>query len=240
MRSKTAATVSIISLVATLQLTIAQSQCTIVSEFGTTSCLYLPSISRAIDTPTPTIPPPSPTPKPKDVVVKSSQRIFKGNTMYFYGEIANFTSNPIFNISVDIRFRDASGTILAADSAYTMLDRVDPDETAPFRVIVLNAPQNIQSADGQIRYANSTFTNYQKATILSQAARDASGVEIFGDLRNDLKVPLRFTQAIATFYEQDGTIAGADRAYIANPDTLPAGAVALYSIKTFEASLSGR
>lgn len=187
---------------------------------------------RGTKTPTPTLPP--------SVVRVKSYRLTPdsiGNVIAI-GEIVNDTSQIVYDVQIIGKFYNASGAFVGTNSTTASLVRVLPSQTDPFRLYLMNAPAGVVRVDLTVSFSTSTILAYRPATILSAQSRDNSGVEIFGEVRNDQGNTLRSIKVVATFYDSAGGVYETDFAY-ADINDVPVGGTSTYKISTFRPALTG-
>lgn len=211
------------------------------AQFECINCVYVPLIRAEIHpteiptvTPQPTAIPPSPT-----LHVRSSRMYTNSSgTLYVVGEVVNGTTKPAFLVKVIAKFYDGFGTFVATEDTYAYLDRTDPGQLSPFRIILSNPPPGIVRADFTVTASASSFLAYVPATIVSNRTRDNAGQEIFGEVRNDQSRDVKSIQMVATFYDGAGNVYDVDWSY-ADISPLAPGALSTYKISTFDKHLIG-
>jgi hypothetical protein len=126
---------------------------------------------------------------------------------------------------------------VATEDGYALLDRIEPGQRAPFRILLTNPPPDITRYELTVTPRFTEFIQYRAVTVISQQTRDNNGPEVFGELRNDSGGALRFVEAVVTFYDATGAVVDVNSTY-ASPTDIAAGATATYSIKTFDRGLT--
>jgi hypothetical protein len=181
-------------------------------------------------------------PIPPTVHVRSYRMIpspsASAHALYVAGEIENGTNQPVFSTRVIATFSDGSGVPLATQSTFAALPRTDPGQRNPFRMLLLNPHVGINTVAFNVTFSGSTGPTYVPATVVSHHVRDAAGVEVVGEVRNDQANAIQDILVAATFYDSVGGVF--DVAWN-NADIAPLapGTRSTYTISTFNTSLSG-
>jgi len=154
------------------------------------------------------------------------------------GEIENGTNKPVYSVKVIGKFYDDSGVFLATEYTYALLTRTSPGQRVPFRLYLNNAPVGITHVDLTLSASASSFLVYYDVAVLSQQARDNSGVEVFGEVQNVAPKTLQNAKIAVTFYDGAGNVFNTDWGY-ATISPLPSGATSTYQVATFSSQLNG-
>lgn len=192
-------------------------------------------VPTATSTPVPTAtstPLPTGTSLPDTVFIKSHRSFVQSTSFYVVGEILNGTSAAIYSPRIEAKFFDAANHLVgvAADSA--SLYMTSNGLTNPFKVVLSNAPNSIVRYELVITYRTSSSLDYRYMTVLSQQVRDNSGIEVFGEIRNDNEMTVRYSKVVVTFYDSAGNVTDTDYTY--TDGDLAQGQTTIYSINTFK------
>ncbi len=170
-------------------------------------------------------------PVPGAVLVKSSQSFMQYDALYVVGEVVNIGAQSVYSTQIQAKFFDAANQLIAVGDTYALLDMTSPGQNNPFQIILSNPPDAIDRYELVPVYQNSSVLNYRPLTVLSQLVRNNSGVEVYGELRNDNEIPVTFSEVVVTFYDNNGNVVYVDSVDI--PLSLTSGQTVIYSMNTF-------
>ncbi len=179
-------------------------------------------------------PPPAPEAPPATVYVKSSDSSMRHSYRLIVGEVVNNTDAEVCNVNVLARYYDAANQLIAVEDGLTSLAKTYVGQTNPFRIYLSNAPTAYDRHELQVLWNHCRYhMDYRPVTLLSQFVRDNDGVEVFGELRNDLTAPMRAIRVAVTFYDIHYTVIAMETGYTSTPDDLAPGATTTYQVRTF-------
>jgi hypothetical protein len=152
---------------------------------------------------------------------------------YVYAELLNTRVKKVCSVEVVGKFYDAAGALVAIGEGSAMLHTLAPQQRAPVRIVVNNAPQSITSYTLEVSWPSGCYWYYEPVTVISSNIRNNSGAEVFGEVRNDSDVTVRNGVAVVTFYGPDGNIWSAYTGHIAGSGGLAPGQIGVYQIFTY-------
>jgi len=147
------------------------------------------------------------------------------NTLWIVGEVENVGDMATRFTKVTATFYNSSNQVVAVETGYTELDVLLPGRKSPFSIMLLES-------DGSLKVYNYSLTvswdNYAAGKplalqILSNSSRiDELGyMHILGEIMNSGSSTARFTKAVATFYDANGTVVGEASSYTDPSDIDP-------------------
>lgn len=140
------------------------------------------------------------------------------NTLWVVGEVANEGEDMATTFTeITATFYNATGQIVAVEVGYADLDILLTGRKSPFEVL-------LTETEGSLQVHNYTLTvswsNYAAGKpigleILSNSSNiDETGyMHVTGVIKNIGTMPATFTEVMATFYDESGTVVGADSEY---------------------------
>lgn len=210
------------------------------------TCKYVPLVRylfvpSATPTSTP-IPTATAAPTPTAIVPSvhvRSYRMFPDSIgdLIVAGEIENTTNKPVYDVKVIAKFYNGAGAFVATDYTYVLFDLTDPGQRTPFRLYLSNAPADVARVDLTLNLGTA-FLTYRYAAVISQQARNNSGVEVFGEVQNVAAKDLKYTKVVVTFYDSAGAVYDTDYSYAAI-NQIPPGSTSTYQVSTFDSQLAG-
>jgi hypothetical protein len=139
---------------------------------------------------------------------------------------------PVSGVLIFARYYDAADQLVAVSDADTFLRTTDVGQRNPFMIILSNAPVGIVRYTLSLRWETGP-ASYRPITVLSSQTRDNSGVEVFGEVRNDQAQRAGSVRVEATFYDTGGNVVRTNYSYI-SPSSLNPGESSVYTIRMFE------
>ncbi|HEX2187652.1 MAG TPA: FxLYD domain-containing protein [Longimicrobiaceae bacterium] len=126
------------------------------------------------------------------------------------GEVVNRLDVPVYDVELDVAFRDAAGAVVATDHAAAVLGRVEPGGTAPFVDMHYGAPAGIAGHTVTVAgWSREGRPPRRPVTILSaDLARGITGAVVTGRGRNDSGRPLGGIKLVTSFRDRDGKVVG--------------------------------
>jgi len=152
-----------------------------------------------------------PTPTPVAVRVENTT-LYETTSGGFWilGLIANPNAEPVERVAVEIALLDASGATVAREEASTLLEVIQPGESAAFAGLFQNASQpfstyrvTVLSAD-ILQHLGHLYLNFSVPThAMRESARDT--VEVSGEVRNE-GASIAAPFVVITAYDSRGKI----------------------------------
>lgn len=190
------------------------------------SCVYLPTVEKA-----------APTPALRGgFEIRNTRLLTRGSARVVVGEVTNPTASAKDYLRISATFYDSNDRTLASADGLALLTRVYAGQTAPFRVVLPDAPPSIARYTLAVYSQVTSSLAWRAPVVLARQTRENDGPEVFGEVRNDQPRTLRGVLVAVTFYDKSGQVVFVDSAGVLNP-VLPAGATTTYKISTFENGL---
>jgi len=173
-------------------------------------------------------------------VTSSSSWTDSAGYLHIVGEVQNSSSAATEFDSVVINLYDASGTLLATDTTYTLLDTLKPGQKGSF-VDLVQPPSSydhfsIAAASGQTA---SSAPNQNFTVSITNDYSDSSGFEhVVGTVTNNNTTAAEFVEPIFTFYDSSGRVVDADFTYVnsdSNSTVQPGQAASFDLVRTSDA-----
>jgi hypothetical protein len=156
-------------------------------------------------------------------------------SVYVVGEVRNDLPYAVEYVQIVGRFFDSSGRLIDTDFTYTHLDQLRPGEESPFKLILTDEStnQNIATYDlsvnGDRVYGSGLKPEGLRVQVGDQRINDYGWYEIVGEVQNAGTQNTQYVKAIATFYNDAGTVIETDFTYT-RPSDLAAGQSAPFEI----------
>lgn len=137
-------------------------------------------------------------------VLTSDWYLDEGGSIHVVGEVRNDTRTPVEFVQITIDFFDATDDLIATETGYSALWRLDPGETSPFDVMD-NVP-GAEAYDVSIAYrTTNTAANHNFEIEVVNFVTDEIGVtSITGTIRNLNTTAAQYVRVIAEFHDADG------------------------------------
>jgi len=175
---------------------------------------------------------------------------YDNNYLIAVGEAQNTGPNVIDYIRVTGIFYAEDETTYMISSANTLLTQILPQQKAPFYIRfsqqdVVNGQwgsQGIKNFTITVTHASPTATQqYQDLTITTHSSStDSYGYYVTGTVKNTGSQPSNRTWVVATFYNSTGSVVAVGYSAYLNPDSIPAGGTAVFTIYAADyAAVSG-
>lgn len=113
---------------------------------------------------------------------------------------------PVYSVRVVATFFNAADQLLAAQESFVFLPQTSVTQANPFKIQLTNAPANIDHYELNLNWDEISVAEYDRVTIVREETSNETGVEIFGELRNDHPSDLRNIVVVATFYDESGQV----------------------------------
>lgn len=178
-------------------------------------------------------PTPTPTPPPVEIEAINFQKTDYG-PLWGLGKVRNPSQDYLTGVVIEASLFDGAGVLLAREAAYTQLDVVPPQQSAPFAILFETPPED--------------FAQYQVVAVagvpLSAQARYYFDLEVFdlhgapeglatyrlnGQLRNTGPVDAESIRLVAVVYDQAGRVLAQRQAELA-VSRLKAGAITPFEL----------
>jgi hypothetical protein len=171
---------------------------------------------------------------PSTVFLGSHRSFSEGSSFFVVGEAINGGAAAIYGVTVIATFYDAAGNLVGATQSVAFLPQTVPTQANPFKLQLANAPSTVSSYELTLRWDELSIGSFDRATITREEVRQENGIEITGDIRNDVGTNLQNLVVVATFSDARGAIfdVGPGRASVSN--LLP-GDMATFSVQTRQA-----
>ena len=152
------------------------------------------------------------------------------------GEVINNTSSNHRFTKIVASLYNASNTLIGSDFGYADIDIIKPGQRSPFSVLVIDPPAGIDRYALQLESRATTEKPLEGFVLVSQGDRDGDIADwhyIYGEVRNDTGVEVRFVKILATLYNAEGIVVGNDYTYT-DLSTLTPGQTSPFEILVLE------
>jgi LysM repeat protein len=179
----------------------------------------------------------TPTPTPMPVVVENLHLIETGaGGLWVLGEIRNTTPALLEQVRGGITLLDGSGAILLTETGLSALDLVKPGESAPFAILVEEAPADFESyaafaASAVPGYAGSYYRDLEVREVSGHPAGSAS-YAVSGAVFNVGPEEAMAVEVILTAYDQESRVIAVRQITPPNSIIPPAGNVPFETLLT--------
>ncbi len=184
--------------------------------------------------PTATVTPgPSPTPTtlPSTVFIRNHRSYTEGSSVFVVGEAVNGSNAPVYSLRIIATFYDSGDRLVGAQETVALLPQTQPTQANPFKIELANAAGGIERYDLNLTWDEISVAEFDRVTIAREEVREATGVEIVGDLRNDHRDEIRNIMVVATFYDETGAVLDVVQGNTA-ATTLAPGEVTTFTVQT--------
>jgi hypothetical protein len=165
---------------------------------------------------------------------------YDNNYLIVVGEAQNTGSNVIDYIRVTGILYADDGTAYMISYSNTLLTQILPQQKTPFYIRfsqqdVINGPwgsQGIKNFKITVTHASPTATQqYQDLTITTHSeSSDSNSYYVTGTVKNTGSQPTNRTWVVATFYNSTGSVVAVGYSAYLDPDSIPAGGTASFTI----------
>jgi len=166
-------------------------------------------------TPTPTVPTPThpttsqPTPQPADIFIVSHRGyVDSSGTFWVFGEVENSGGQNLQFVEINARLYGKDNTLIAYMSTFIPIDIILPGERSPFSILKVNPP-SVDHYEVKIsHYIVTDIAPYRGfETLSSSSSVNAAGeFEVVGEMQNVGTKAVKYTQVLATFYDEEGNV----------------------------------
>jgi len=145
--------------------------------------------------------------------------------LWFVGQAHNTGNAALESVSVTITLRDGQGGMVGTETGYVMLNDLLSGETAPFVVLFADGAPGWQEYEV---FSQGDATNYYQTTEafevtnVTAASQEFLGYTIEGEVRNTGQVTAQFIRIVASVFDAQGTMLGAEYTFCTR-DTLAPG-----------------
>lgn len=154
-------------------------------------------------------PSPSATPAPAGIYVGSEQSYIEGSTLYVVGEVVNATGQTVYNVKVIGTFFEGN-RVIAAGETLTLLPASVPGSANPFKLVVPNAPSNLERYELALVWDDISILTYERLRTLREELVEADdGAQITGEIANNSATAMRDVRVVATLYDESGAVINA-------------------------------
>jgi hypothetical protein len=154
------------------------------------------------------------------------------------GEVVNGSGQSIEFIEVIGNFFDASGELVEKEFTYALLEVLEPGETAPFELILMDSVSDIDYYELEALYDQTDVQAVRVDVVSQDASWSAQGTyHIVGEVRNPHNVGLEYVQIVAACYDSAGGVVGADFVFL-DSDLMQPGQTEAFEISVFGAPSS--
>ena len=181
--------------------------------------------------------PPTPTPTPLPLRIEGIGFYeTPAGGLWCLGEVRNTAGVDIERVEVQVSLYDENDRVLAANSAFTMLDVVPRGGKAPFAILFAEPPEGFASY-------RALALSAEPATYLGSRYLDLAVVEhrgkaegdifyVMGQVRNTGQADAKEVTVVVTAYDAQGRVVGV-RAGAIEADVLPAGETSPFQVNLF-------
>jgi len=156
------------------------------------------------------------------------------NTLWVVGEVENTGDMATQFTKVTATFYNSSNQVVAVETGYTEIDVLLPGRKSPFSIMLLKSSGSLEVYNYSLTVS---WDNYAAGKplalqILSNSSRiDELGyMHVLGEIKNTGSSTARFTKAIATFYDANGTVVGEASSYT-EPSDINSNQTAAFDIE---------
>ncbi|MGB9740857.1 MAG: FxLYD domain-containing protein, partial [Candidatus Bathyarchaeales archaeon] len=170
-----------------------------------------------------------------NIKILSHSSFYDGlNTLWIVGEVENTGDMATQFTKVTATYYNSSNNVVAVETGYTELDVILPGRKSPFSIMLLQSSGSLQVYNYSLTVS---WDNYAAGKplalqILSNSSRiDEMGyMHVLGEIKNTGSLTARFTKAIATFYDANGTVVGEAWSYT-EPSDITSNQTAAFDIE---------
>jgi hypothetical protein len=133
---------------------------------------------------------------------------------HIVGEVMNTSEQYMRFINVAATLYDEAGQIIGAGSIDTFVDILPPGSRTPFNIVFYD--QALPAAYKLLIEGSETDSSpLSPLVLLSQSVitRNDGGFNIVGEIRNNRSIEARNVKVIATFYDEEGKVIGAEYSF---------------------------
>ena len=175
-------------------------------------------------------------PSPRIPYLRNTNVLIRNNAYVVLGEVFNGTDQPIYVQTVEIVLFKESGQLAFVAWVSPRPDIIAPGQASPFRAISIAVPSpSFTYSEMRLDYQQSANNEYRSVAVLSQEIRETtSGIEVFGELRNDNESNVLLSDVVATFYDEAGLVVNTGGFFFTQADSMAPGQIVSYVIPISE------
>lgn len=178
-------------------------------------------------------PTPTPTPPPVDIEAINFQKTDHG-PLWGLGKVRNPGPDYLTGVVIEASLFDGAGVLLAREAAYTQLDVVPPDQSAPFAILFETPPEDfaqyqVVAVAGAPLSAQARYYFDLEAFDLHGAPEGLATYRLSGQLRNTGPVDAESIRLVAVVYDEAGRVLAQRQAELA-VTRLKAGAITPFEL----------
>ena len=155
---------------------------------------------------------------------------------YVMGEVYNGTGAPIAFVEITANFYSASGQLLATDYSYADLTTIPSGSDSPFRVILFDPPEGIESVGIVVTdYSTNLYFPVVSGLTLEVTNTYTTSIDtlhIVGTVKNNSGTTWDYVQPIVALYDETGRVIKTDFTFT-EPGTLAPGASGTFDLLIF-------
>mgnify|MGYP002153790908 FL=1 len=152
-------------------------------------------------------------------------KIYEGVMVHVVGEIQNTGTTNLEEVKIVPTFYDEHGSVVDAEPVYTSIEPLGiltPNQKSPFELILLDADASAKVVDYDLSVEFSlTIKIPYSLEIVNHSSIILSYYRVFGEVVNRNPTNVASTRVLATFYDGNGNVIGADSAWISIDALLP-------------------
>ena len=149
------------------------------------------------------------------------------------GEIVNHSAQPVQWAYVAGSLYDGSGNLLNATTAYSLLNTIQPDEKAPFKMVFYDNWQD--STDYFLQVTGSLADAEAKIGEVEsyEATRDGDSCTFTGTVRNISGAETGFISVVVSMYDASDQLVDTDWTFT-DSDTIPADGTDTFTLSVYD------
>gem|GEM_PF-2821598 len=155
----------------------------------------------------------------------TSGKVYEGNMFHVVGEILNVGASNVEDVKIRPTFHAADGSVIDAGPVHTSIQPLDilrPDDKSPFELILLDEEASGRVADYELSIEfTPTILKPYSPEIINHGSNVLSYYTVHGEVLNENDTDIRSVMVLATFYDEEGNVVGADRSWIDTDTLLP-------------------
>ena len=180
--------------------------------------------------------------------MNQSSYVDGSNELHLVGEVRNDTGQAIELVNIQAALLDASGKSIDGTQGYTEINVLQPGDVSSFDVTKFPAPSNFASSKLHMSWSKASTNPATSLTVVNDAPfDDGTGfVHISGQVINNGSTSAAGVKVIATYYNDDGTVAFIWDDH-SDPSTIQAGGMAQFELvshihpySTYKVQVAGR
>lgn len=164
-------------------------------------------------------------------VLSTDGFVIAAGSVVVVGEVRNDTDFPVGNVKIRVRYLAGDGTKILEQTVMALLDTLDPGEVSPFHADakIPQTAQRFAAAVIDYDYPSMPANHYFTLSMPTNGNVDATTYGVVGTARNDNTTQADGIRVVATLYEANGDVIGADEALV-DAASVAAGDVATFLV----------